>query len=128
MKKRIVLFIDASINFILGILLLTFSPIIVNFLGVPHTDNNFYPTILGGIFIGITIALVIEALKKRTNSITGLGLVGAVCINISGGIVLLFWLLFGNLELPLKGFIFLWTLDVILLIISSVELFINLRR
>lgn len=127
MKKRIVLLIDASINFILGILLLTFSPFIVQLLGVPPADNHFYPTILGGIFMGITIALVIEAFKKQ-NNVTGLGLIGAVCINISGGLVLLFWLLFGQLELPLKGLIFLWTLDVLLLVISSVELFINLKK
>ena len=127
MKKRIVLLIDAGINFILGILLLTFSPFIINLLGVPSADNHFYPTILGGIFIGITIALVIEAFKKQTN-ITGLGLVGAVSINISGGLVLLFWLLTGHLELPKKGFIFLWTLDIILLVISSIELIVNLRK
>ena len=127
MKKRIVLLIDAGINFILGILLLTFSPLVVSFLGVPSADNHFYPTLLGGIFVGITIALVIEAFKKQTE-ITGLGLVGAVCINISGGLVLLFWLLFGHMELPQKGFIFLWTMDVILLIISSVELFVYLRK
>lgn len=127
MKKRIVLLIDAGINFVLGIMLLSFSPFIVNFLGVPSAENHFYPTILGGIFIGITIALAIEAFKKQTE-ITGLGLVGAVCINISGGLVLLFWLLFGHLELPIKGFIFLWTLDVILLIISSVELIMHLKK
>lgn len=128
MKKRIVLLIDAAINFILGILLLTFSPFIVHLLGVPPTNNNFYPTILGGIFIGITIALIIEAFKKETNNHTGLGLLGAVCINISGGLVLLFWLLLGHLELPQKGFIFLWTLDILLLVISSIELFVNLRK
>ena len=127
MKKRIVLLIDASINFILGILLLTFSPFIVQLLGVPSADNHFYPTILGGIFMGITIALVFEAFKKQ-NNVTGLGLVGAVCINISGGLVLLFWLLFGHLELPLKGFVFLWTLDILLLVISSVELIVNLKK
>ena len=77
--------------------------------------------------MGITIALVIEAFKKQDN-VTGLGLIGAVCINISGGLVLLFWLLFGHLELPLKGFVFLWTLDILLLVISSVELIVNLKK
>lgn len=127
MKKRIVLLIDASINFILGILLLTFSPFIVQLLGVPPADNHFYPTILGGIFMGITIALVIEAFKKQ-NNVTGLGLVGAISINLSGGLVLLFWLLFGHLELPLKGFVFLWVLDILLLVISSIELIVNLKK
>jgi hypothetical protein len=127
MNKKIVLLIDSTINLILGILLLAFSPFIINLLGVPPSENYFYPNILGGIFIGITIALIIEALRKNSNNNIGLGLMGAICINICGGIVLLLWLLFGDLDIPLKGLILLWILDIILLIISSVELFINLK-
>ena len=128
MEKRIILLIDAGINFILGLLLLLFSPYVIKLLGIPSADNYFYPNILGAVFIGITIALIIEAFHKGTKSYTGLGLVGAVSINISGGLVLLFWLLSGSLDIPSKGLIFLWTLDVLLLIISSIELIINLKK
>jgi hypothetical protein len=125
MKK--VLLIDAVINLVLGVLLLGFSPAMVELLGVPPSDNYFYPNILGGVFIGIAIALTIESLRKETANYIGLGLIGAISINMCGGIVLLLWLLSGNLNLPLKGLLFLWILDIILLVISSVELYINLR-
>jgi hypothetical protein len=52
----------------------------------------------------------------------GLGLAGAIAINLCGGLVLLGWLIFGNLNLPLRGNLFLWLIAIILVGISSVEL------
>lgn len=128
MKKKITLITDAVINLILGILLLAYSPGLVSILGVPPSDNFFYPNILGAVLLGIGIALVIEAFRKRKDKYTGLGLLGAVIINICGGTVLLIWLLSGGLNLPQKGLVFLWTLDVLLLGISLVELFLELKK
>ncbi len=125
--KKITLFIDALINLVLGILLLAFSPALVKLLGVPPAGNYFYPNILGGVLTGIALALVIEVFRKKADGFTGLGLMGAICINMCGGIVLLLWLLSANLDLPLKGSIFLWTLDVLLLVVSSAELIIHLK-
>ena len=127
MNKKVTLLIDASINFILAVLLLAYSPGLVRFLGVPYTDSFFYPNILGAIFLGITIALVIEAYRKQADRFTGLGLTGAISINLCGGLVLLVWLLSGNLNLPLKGMIFLWVLDILLLVISTIELISDLK-
>ena len=128
MKKKITLITDSVINLILGILLLAYSPGLVSILGVPPSDNFFYPNILGAVLLGIGIALVIEAFRKRKDKYTGLGLLGAVIINICGGTVLLIWLLSGGLNLPQKGLVFLWTLDVLLLGISLVELFLELKK
>lgn len=128
MTKKIILLTDASINFILSVLLLAYSPKLVSLLGMPYSDNFFYPNILGAVFLGITIALVIEAFRKHTDRFTGLGLIGAISINLCGGLVLLLWLLFGGLNLPLKGMLFLWILDIILVVISLTELFIDLRK
>ena len=127
MAKRLLIF-DAFINFLLGILLLFFSPSLAEFFGVPPSDNNFYPNILGGVFIGITIALMIEAFRKKSGNNIGLGLAGAVCINMCGGIVLTLWLIFGNLDLPVKGYVFLWILAALLVLLSGVELLLNKRR
>jgi len=128
MNKKITLIIDAGINLILAILLLSFSPNLADFFGVPISNHNFYPNILGGVFLGITIALCIEAFRKKSNEKNiGLGLIGAVCINLSGGFVLLLWLIFGELDLPTKGLTFLWSVDIILLLISSIELVNNLK-
>jgi hypothetical protein len=128
MKKKITLIADAVINLILGILLLAYSPELVSILGIPPSDNFFYPNILGAVLLGIGIALVLEAFRKNRNKYIGLGLLGAVIINICGGLVLLLWLLTGGLNLPQKGLIFLWILDVLLLFISSVELFLELKK
>jgi hypothetical protein len=48
-------------------------------------------------------------------------------INLILGIVLTIWLIFGELNLPLRGGILLWALASILVIISSVELVFNLK-
>jgi len=82
--KKPTLLVDATVNLVLGILLLAFSPGLANFLGVPQSSTNFYPSILGAVFIGITLALVFEALRSARDGLTGLGLLGAVCINLCG--------------------------------------------
>lgn len=126
-KVNRILLIDALINLIMGILLLAFSGPIVNFLGVPDADISFYPNILGAVLFGIGIALLIEC--YRTNeSISGLGLGGAIAINMCGTIVLAAWLLFGKLYVPHRGLIFLWTLMLLLAGISSIELFVHFKR
>jgi hypothetical protein len=123
----VLLSIDAAINLLLGILLLAFCRPIANFLGVPTTDVTFYPTLLGAVLFGIGLALIIESRRKPSGPV-GLGLGGAVAINLSGGIVLLIWLLSGTLNLPLRGLIFLWTLALILVGLSSIELLALYRK
>lgn len=129
MRRKITLLIDAIINLILAILLLSFSPELASFFGVPSAQISFYPNILGAVFLGITIALIIEAYRNPSkNNNIGLGLTGAICINLCGGLVLLLWLVSGNLTLPLKGKIFLWTLDLILILLSTAELLNVLKK
>jgi hypothetical protein len=125
MRQSKVLLIDAVINLALGVLLIIFSPGMVHTLGVPATDQRFYPSILGAVFVGIAIALVMEYLRG-SGGLVGLGLGGAVSINLCGGLMLAAWLAFGRLDLPLHGRVFLWALVVILVVISSVELVIHL--
>ena len=127
MKKNKLLLIDAVINFILGILLLIFTKPLIDFLGVPYSEQHFYPNILGAVLIGIAIALVIEY-YRREKALVGLGLGGAVTINLCGGIVLIIWLLSGKLSIPLKGNIFLWALALILVLINSFELLVNRNK
>ena len=119
--SKAILILDAAINLILGSLLLVFSPRIVQLLGVPAAEQSFYPNILGGVLFGIGIALLIECLRK-SGSLVGLGLGGAIAINLCGGLVLTAWLILGELSIPTGGRIFLWTLAVILVLVSSVEL------
>ena len=111
------LLIDACINLGLGILLVFFPEGVVLALGVPFADSAFYPSILGAVLFGIGLALLLER-----SSGNGLGLYGAVAINLSGGLVLALWLIFGGLKLPLRGAILLWGLAIVLVAISAVEI------
>jgi hypothetical protein len=105
----------------LGSLLIIFPRSVVTFLGVPSVESAFYPSILGAVLLGIGIALLEEKYGARGVT-TGLGLVGALTINLCGGIVLAVWLLAGELNLPLRGALLLWTLVVLLLSLSLFEL------
>jgi hypothetical protein len=123
---KTLILIDAIINLLLGIILLAYSKPVVELFGLPDTEQFFYPNILGAILFGIGIALVIE--YKRKGRFVGLGLAGAMSINLMGGVVLFLWLVSGNLSLPLQGKIILWALDILLGIVSSLELITSLRK
>ena len=123
MRHKLLIF-DAVINFTLGILLLLsipYSDQITGFLGVPGIEQAFYPSIMGGVFMGIGVSLVIESNRRNPGKAVGLGLAGAVTINLCGGVVLIGWLLFGDLNLPTRGMVFLWVVAVLLVGISSIE-------
>jgi hypothetical protein len=79
------------------------------------------------VLFGIGIALTIEYFRKQLGWV-GLGLGGAVVINLAGGAVLIFWLILGNLTIPFRGQVFLWMLAVILVLISSFELVVHVKK
>jgi len=122
MKKT--LLVDAAINFILGSVLVFYPRAAIEFLGVPLVEQPFYASILGAVLAGIGIALVIECFRLPAGKV-GLGLAGAAAINLSGGAVLAAWLIWGNLNIPLHGRIFLWSLAAVLVVISTTELLIR---
>ena len=120
--QKVILFIDFIINLILGILLLAYSNKLAEYLGVPEVESSFYPNILGGVFVGIALALLIEFFNKPDGKTSGLGLLGAIAINLCGGLILIIWLLFGDLGLPMRGSILLSSLAVLLIVLSCFEL------
>ena len=124
MNKKSLLLIDAIINFVLGVLLGLFPKVIIDLLGLPVVANPFYANIFGGVLIGIGIALLLERTKEKTG-VEGLGLGGAIAINLSGGFVLALWLLFGAINVPTHGKFIMWSLVLILFIISTIELISN---
>ena len=124
--SHVLLIVDALINYALGGLCLGYRWLAAPF-GVPLVENAFYPNILGGVLCGIGVALTIEIFRTQSRFI-GLGLGGAIAVNLSGGLVLLSWLVFGRLDLPLRGQIFLWTVGLVLVVISSLELWYNFKH
>jgi len=120
-KHRVLLTIDGIVNLVLGLILL-FSPAgLIKVLGLPPTDTYFYASILGAVLFGIGLALFIE-LYGAFAGIRGLGLGGAIAINLFGGGVLLVWLVAGPLDVPLHGRVILWIVAAVVLIIGLVEL------
>ena len=101
-KHKTLLVIDAIINLVLGVLLLLFPAGVVTLLGLPLTNTNFYPSILGAVLFGIGVALLIER-YGAPKKIRGLGLGGAIAINLCGAGVLLLWLLIAPFDIPLRG-------------------------
>ena len=120
-RNKRLLTIDGIVNIILGILLLLFPFGIAEYLGVPKSNNYFYPTILGGVILGIGIALLFER-YGYVNNFRGLGLGGAIIINIVGSSVLLLWLIFANLQIPFRGYIILWFIGISVFVIGIAEL------
>jgi hypothetical protein len=108
------------INLALGIGLIAFPFDIARLLGLPVPDNAFYTSILGAVLVGIGLALLIEGVVKPRR-MKGLGLGGAISINLCGAIILIVWLVGGSLEIPLRGRVFLWGLVLVLAGISALE-------
>ena len=119
-KHQTLLTIDGIANVLLGIVLLLYPFGIDKLLGLPHSEVNFYPTILGGVILGIGIALLLERFGSDKN-IRGLGLAGAILINYCGGLTLLIWLVFFPLEIPIHGYIILWVVALVVLVIGIGE-------
>lgn len=89
LKYKILLLIDCIVNLMIGIVLLLFPIGIIDFFGFPQTNTNFYPSILGAILLGVGSSLFLE-LAGHAKHLRGIGLGGAILINIVGSIVLIF--------------------------------------
>ena len=108
---------DAAINLGLG-LVLALTPVqLIGWLGLPEARPSFYARILGGVLFGIGLALLFETFAAGT----GLGLAGALAINLSGAAVLAACLLFQVLTIPTRGRVLLWVLVALLVVLSAVE-------
>jgi hypothetical protein len=127
-KTKNLLIIDAFVNFVLGVLLLLSIPLaeeITHLLGVPTIDNAFYSSIMGGVFLGIGFALVIEWKRTSLDKNIGLGLNGAAAINLCGALVLSGWLIFRPDIFELRGKIILWFIVCTLGLISFFEIVVS---
>jgi hypothetical protein len=119
--------VDGVINLVLGLLLMAFPSSLVEGLGVPPTEDRFYPTVLGAVLFGVGVALLLEA-GRLPGGIIGLGLGGAVAINLMAAGALLVWLIGGDLEIPVRGRVLLGILSAALVAISTFELWVRWNR
>ena len=120
-KKSILLVLDGIINLVLGVMLVVFPSHLMAMFDLPKVETFFYVNILGAVLFGIGIALLLEQFASEQD-VTGLGIGGAITINLCGAGMLVTWLLFGNLKLTPGGTIFLWGIALIVFGIAIAEL------
>ena len=120
-KKNLLLVVDGIVNLVLGIMLIFFPIQLMDAFDLPKVEMFFYINILGAVLFGIGIALLLECFAGK-RGVTGLGIGGAIPINICAVGVLIFWLASGRLELSQSGAIFLWSITIIVLGIAVAEL------
>lgn len=120
-RDRVLLVIDGGVNLLLGGVLLAVPGWLVRVLGAPPFLTRFYPTILGGVLVGIALALFLEARRQSPMSV-GLGLGGAIVINICGAGALAVWLLVASHTIPARGRIILWAIATVVLGIAATEI------
>ena len=121
MAKKHLLVVDGIVNLVLGVLLIFFPARLMFAFDLPKVETYFYVNILGAVLFGIGLALLLERYNARSHT-QGLGIGGAIAINLCGAGVLVSWLLFGNLELSLGGAIFLWSIAAVVFGVALAEL------
>ena len=118
--------IDGVFNVLLGVVLVWYPLSVAEALGLPASGRPFFASVLGGVLFGIGVALLVERFRRRAGSI-GLGLGGAVAINLCGAVVLVAWLSGSSLALTVLGRFLLWTLAALLVGLSLIELYAQVR-
>ncbi len=87
--------VNGVIDPLLGLLLGLFPGWLVDLLGLPGFDNDFWIRVLGAVLFGVGAASLIEMYKGSG----GLGLPGAILINLSGASMLAAWLIYSIVAL-----------------------------
>ena len=122
MIADLLLLADALVNLIIGAILAAFPARLISALGLPASQSTFYPRILGAVLIGIGLALIMDALPT---GLSGLGLSGAIAVNLCAAAMLVLLLLTGAGKTPGRGRRLLWLLVAALVLLSAAESFVR---
>lgn len=91
----------------------------IRILGLPTSATGFWPRVVGVLLIGIAAATFIEGAWAGSR---GLGLAGLVILNILSAAVIALAAVLGAGAPTRRGTAALWTLVVLLLLLSLVEI------
>jgi hypothetical protein len=127
LREKALLTLDGVVNLVLGMLLALFPRRIAEALGIPVPSSSFYASILGGVLVGIGLALLIQRFR-RSSSTTGLGIEGAIAINACGAGTLVVWLVRDKLGIPRYGTVFLWLVALLVLGIGALEIVLRIKH
>ena len=125
MRTKLSSTIDGVFNALLGVVLVWYPLSVAESLGLPASGRPFFASVLGGVLFGMGVALLVERFRRSKGF--GLGLGGDVAINLCAAVVLVAWLWGGSLELTVLGGFLLWTLAALLVGLSLVELYVQMR-
>ena len=127
MREELVLTIDGAVNLALGVVLAIWPKEFARLVGAPIPSSSFYASLLGGVLIGIGLALLLQRFWGRSH-VTGLGIEGAIAVNVCGAVVLMIWLISGGLSIATRGLVFLWAVAILVLGIGVSEIVIRARK
>ena len=120
-RIQLLLLVDGVVNLILGLVLLLSPSRLAHALDLPAIATGFYPSLLGAVLLGIGLALLVERYLCGFGA-RGLGLAGAVAINLCGGIALILWLVAGQLRVAARGLATLWAVAGVVLLLAVMEI------
>ncbi len=116
------LWIETLLNFFGGLPLIVAPLATIRLLGLPPTPTGFWPRLLGTLLLGISLAMFLEGSVSGSR---GLGLAGALIINVSAVSMMVAMLLLEAGPPSARGRALMWALIVLLLWLSALE-FANL--
>lgn len=113
------LWIEILLKGTVGLLLILAPRLLARGLGLPPADQPFWPRVLGAVLIGIAVAAFLEVKLKGAN---GLGLAGAVAVNLAGTAIIGSLLILGQVGCPRRGRVLLWLTVLGLMALSLAEI------
>lgn len=113
------LWIEFLTKVAVGIPLLLTPRVLAHVLGLPPAESPFWPRLIGGLLIGLAMAALIEV---RFKSSMGLGLAGAVAMNVATAATIGSLLIMGQGGPTRRGHFTLWLVAAVLMIQALVEI------
>lgn len=113
------LWIEIALKAGTGFLLLLMPRLVARGLALPAPVEPFWARLLGGVLVGLAVAIVLEGQLASRN---GLGLAGSMAINLVAATTLMALLILGTIATPRRGRALLWLIVVLLWALSLVEL------
>ena len=113
------LWIEFVVKLASGAVLALAPKLLARITGLPPAESPFWPRLLGGILIGIAVAALVEV---RFKSSIGLGLAGAVSVNVAAAATIGSLLILGQGGSSRRGRFALWLAAAGLLILALVEI------
>jgi hypothetical protein len=115
------------VNLALGLALIFFPVGLPTAVGLPIPSTSFYASILGAVLVGIGLALLVQRFWGPSR-MAGLGVEGAIAINLCGGGALMGWLVAGDLSIPMRGYLLLWAVAMLVLTIGLTEAVVRTHK